>query len=1250
MANINFNKHEGETLRHDEWNALGDEIQRLENKIEYSKGTKINFPNDSKKFLNGEGEFSVPTLKTINVDAEVEVVEDNEDAKVTKNETDNEITLKFSLPKGEQGETGKVYVPSVDEESGDLSWSLKNTPQEEIASTNIKGPQGDRGVGLDVNYSKSGKVTTVNITTDGTTPETLKTFQINDGADGHNPCLGRFNRYPTIPPTVDANGNPVKDGDFFYVDTENEGVITTKMYRYLNDVWEASANGIEMPNNSADLSFASSEKVVETNIVNDLTSGKNTDLANVNSLRKELFDTEETQKDPLTITKQDVLDNYNSEVTANQTIVTGCIVRGLYILTNDTNPQNLTINTTTRYTWRSTNAYRHIRISVNDTINTIQLQANNNSYCEYAFLTAADSTGEKASFASGYSKVEKIDAGNTANLIIPSDAKYLYIYAGSQSSLPNTPENITITYKPNVTYTSKINRLTNKVDAIDQTLPDINTIQQNVNTIQEWLTTKHTIITPNSTNGVWQYGWFGTNNNNWRWNRATNVNKNIGARVVEIGEGKTIDTTNYNKLSLKAASTSIGYINWHLSKNYWTEIGLAYTFLNGDFSFPAVGAYTICDASLFCEDYKPGSATSINGAPYKTIAAGNEEEVDIPADAKYLVVLITKSNQQSQTASTLTTVACGTTIIFTDEVEMDTTFPTFKDEITNRIDNISDEIGKGTELEDFYPVKEVKKKIEQARIQSYELESTPTETDGFTFIHFSDCHGGSDLNHSKEQWGKMMKYCKALYDTGVIDDVVDTGDVAQDNYSNLTITGRGIRDWRVDDDNFTQLVITLVGNHDTKYSSTEATGGTWRQHIGKDVYDQLIGPNVSNWNVIAPDNANTEGKCYFYKDYTHNGYKMRALFLDMMGWGYKRENGVETSDNSQREWVWNTLKEAISEKMVVVVFCHEVPAQFMTIPSSMSSKYTSTLNTDGNNLSSYNPKFNEVAYLIHHFMKLGGRFAGYICGHSHTSFIGRISGEVNVNESVRTLVNDNAINTEVASETTIDFTDLGNYYQQIACVVDVSRVETYRFKNKATWHDGLREKKTESEHSFWVINISTTGAISIVKIGFPLNKFYQKRDVLRLSRIYEILSDSAEYNKGRIGWYNGKLYKLLANKAKSTTIASIDKEEYKFVFDKFYTSYSNGNIVTKNGELWKFVKPVVVLAHTDWLLSEKEKYEHTSGDETAYTEFDSATIYSTNDIVSKDGELWKLTVPYVVSTYTDWAASDKVSYSRVISE
>lgn len=842
----------------------------------------------------------------------------------------------------------------------------------------------------------------------------------------------------------------------------------------------------------------------------------------------------------------------------------------------------------------STNTYYRKLCRVPNGATSVNVVCNDTEGTVVGFIYSVgslDSTnGAIVKFADGWTGTIPLNAGKSYRFNVPTvtlsepsnDLRvFLYVALGKDTdSYPRTPQS--------VTWERDLKTVTE--DIIEHNLTVDEQIANNIssiNNIEEWRTIKNIDIPlPTSKHP----GWLSYNGDNWYWNAQTSpIKERAEFVVISIGNDGVIGS-DVSKVILKANNETVGYIRHRsTTASDLLTVGTAYTFLTEIVTFPTTGNKIQCTAGTFCEGYNPGDGYDAANRPFKIIASGSEKEVTIPEDAAYLVILTSKCANNSTSATNNPAVDCGTQVV-NQKIIQDTRT------LHDILGEIGSETGMGTTIFDFNPIKDVAHKVHQARRQSgYELATANrAPLWGYAFMHVSDCHGGSTKDDSKEQWGKLMEYAKALRDNSLIDDVVDTGDVIEARFSQFNgNSGRTISDWRTDENDETKKVLTVIGNHDTRGPSSTDTQGNWRDNIGKNVYDVLMA-DIDEWNVEQPDNADTDGKCYYYKDYTRtaNGttYTLRALFLDMMGWGYKRVNGEEVSDNSQREWVWGVLEEARESNMMVVVFCHEIPAEFTSIRSSMSSKYASKLNSGGTNLSSYNPKFKELAYLIHYHMVLGGRFAGYICGHSHTTFIGKISGSVSVGSDVQTLVNTGLV-TEVADSTTVNFDTWGDYYPQRACVVDTTQVGLYRQNTVVTMHDGVRIKDTDSEHSFWIVNISTGGVISLIKIGFHLNKYYQKRDVLRMvGRVYGYFSASTEYSAGSIVSYaDNKYYRITSKHSANVTWENTSKEDYPFIFDGNF-EYAAGNIVSKDGNLWRFLSPAVSNGTTDWVTSDKEPY------------------------------------------------------------
>ena len=103
---------------------------------------------------------------------------------------------------------------------------------------------------------------------DGQTPmskaewlASLKGDTGNDGADGHNPCLGRFNVLPTLSPNPFADA---RNGDYIYFDTTDSQTSdpVTYIYHFDGTNWDAQGTVVDVSN----LTFNSGESVPGTSI------------------------------------------------------------------------------------------------------------------------------------------------------------------------------------------------------------------------------------------------------------------------------------------------------------------------------------------------------------------------------------------------------------------------------------------------------------------------------------------------------------------------------------------------------------------------------------------------------------------------------------------------------------------------------------------------------------------------------------------------------------------------------------------------------------------------------------------------------------------------------------------------------------------------------------------------------------------------------------------------------------------------
>ena len=227
-------------------------------------------------------------------------------------------------------------------------------------------------------------------------------------------------------------------------------------------------------------------------------------------------------------------------------------------------------------------------------------------------------------------------------------------------------------------------------------------------------------------------------------------------------------------------------------------------------------------------------------------------------------------------------------------------------------------------------------------------------------LHLSDIHGN---------WGNVDRYLQfANHHRDNIDLLVNTGDTVVNKYTD-GITG-------YDALSGIEKVLNIIGNHDTR-------GDSWAEYAGTPAYNLLIKPFVSEWNVVQPSNAEANGYCYYYKDFTEKS--IRVVAVDVMGY-----NSIEDS------WLAGVLADARTNSLHVVILTHfscprpyEERTQdvFDVEPCNYSTLYP--FGSDSTNLTWYNNNAYLMAETVNDFIEAGGHFVGYVQGHYHADFIAK---------------------------------------------------------------------------------------------------------------------------------------------------------------------------------------------------------------------------------------------------------------------
>ena len=278
-------------------------------------------------------------------------------------------------------------------------------------------------------------------------------------------------------------------------------------------------------------------------------------------------------------------------------------------------------------------------------------------------------------------------------------------------------------------------------------------------------------------------------------------------------------------------------------------------------------------------------------------------------------------------------------------------------------------------------------------------------------LHFSDIHG--DFSELK----RINNFYKSRSE---FDDIVCSGDIVEDRWSS---------DFNFWKNSGADNILISIGNHDVL---TDTTGYDWTiKATEQQAYERYFKPFYDRWGVIIE-----EGKTYYYKDYSAS--KIRMIVINNM---------LEGSDETEQlSWLENILMSTPSDYTAFVVR-HYLPYDFIKIDCNFSAIDKSF--SGGYLTSDYLSKVNS-------FIQNGGKFACWLCGHTHLDLIGYSEG----------------------------------YPNQLCIAIDASN------KTQCVqYSDVMREVGDKSEDLFNAFCIDTSSnLIKLVRFGVNSNRYSQDRN------------------------------------------------------------------------------------------------------------------------------------------------------------
>lgn len=163
-------------------------------------------------------------------------------------------------------------------------------------------------------------------------------------------------------------------------------------------------------------------------------------------------------------------------------------------------------------------------------------------------------------------------------------------------------------------------------------------------------------------------------------------------------------------------------------------------------------------------------------------------------------------------------------------------------------------------------------------------------------IHFSDIHGNTS-NFQTDTLKRMIRFKNVF--GNYIDDIISTGDnvsgLYSEGYDFWTNAGAG-------------GILTAIGNHDGSRGANDDRG-----EPKTNVYARYIGQFAEGWGITQPTGAETNGYCFYYKDYSNA--HVRLIVLD----DFCPDTAYETAQN---QWFAAVLADALNNNLHVLIAKH----------------------------------------------------------------------------------------------------------------------------------------------------------------------------------------------------------------------------------------------------------------------------------------------------------------------------------------
>ena len=254
-----------------------------------------------------------------------------------------------------------------------------------------------------------------------------------------------------------------------------------------------------------------------------------------------------------------------------------------------------------------------------------------------------------------------------------------------------------------------------------------------------------------------------------------------------------------------------------------------------------------------------------------------------------------------------------------------------------------------------------KTKIDKANAEIEKIKNEDINTDienvfsnsDFNALFFSDIHG------SAKNLSRILKSAKSY--NGRLNCILNGGDTVQYfNPAGLEWYNEQVQDFNIP-------VITVVGNHD-------AWTKDWTFDTNENIYSLITSKVKENVpSIVQPDNASGIFANYYYYDTD----KVRVIVLLSMMY----QNNQPYFDDNQKNWLISVLADAKTNNKAIIIMnhCPLNPSDAEEIECSWTSKQTWK--------TGYMHMNDTIPECVDSFIKDGGTFICYLCGHTHRDFV-----------------------------------------------------------------------------------------------------------------------------------------------------------------------------------------------------------------------------------------------------------------------